>query len=89
MYSVENVSFSFTGYSGAYIRNSFAILHGDTLDTVNQLRLFLRGSWDILPHILLFFLQQVPHLGGAPRDVLEQVLLLLVQQVSAPKIGLF
>ena len=38
---------------------------------------------DCSPDVLLLLLQQVPHLGGSPGEVLEQVLLLLVQQVSA------
>ena len=33
------------------------------------------------PDVLLLLLQQVPHLGGSPGEVLEQVLLLLVQLV--------
>ena len=44
----------------------------------------LKGlSADCSPDVLLLLLQQVPHLGGSPGEVLEQVLLLLVQQVSA------
>jgi hypothetical protein len=31
-----------------YITNYFAILHSDTLDTVDPIRIFLRGNWDIL-----------------------------------------